>query len=362
MKEIQLMKTATRSRVLRLALVAAAIGLLTGPLTAEAQTTVPEILETTGTATSVGDPTSSEEDAPCAGEYLTALKAKLPLTIDLGGNYDFKSTSGTRQYFGGPESVITGLFDDSFTFFKPDDVFYLNFGWDQASGAVTDAELGSLNISVTKTIGGKSVIDLAFYSDDSTGTLTQDAEGVVSGSIKILDFKLRLEFLNIEGGNVVCFVALGEPVLTFGKVTPEPGPTAKGISLTLDFKVGDNIRAGDAGVPVSGSGLLPGADYTVVLRSDPVQIGNGVNDDTGAFSAVYPIPADTPGGSHSVTVSSLDINGDPVTAVAYFSIDDNGTVTAISYDAPTPDPTAVGAEEAVAEKAVALVAVPTFTG
>jgi hypothetical protein len=84
-------------------------------------------------------------------------------------------------------------------------------------------------------------------------------------------------------------------------------------------------------------------------------IGNGMNDATGAFSAVYPIPPDTPGGSHSVTVSSLDINGDPVTAVAYFSIDDNGTVTAISYDAPTPDPS-------VAPTDVAAVAVPTFTG
>jgi hypothetical protein len=144
-----------------------------------------------------------------------------------------------------------------------------------------------------------------------------------------------------------------------GGAGPGPGPDsnpgddsapAKGISLTLDFKVGDNIRLGNAGVPVAGSGLQPGSDYTVVLRSDPVQIGAGVNDASGAFSASYPVPADTPGGSHSVTVSSTDSAGDPVTAVAYFSLDDSGTVTAISYDAPTPAAPA------------AVVAVPTFTG
>jgi len=119
--------------------------------------------------------------------------------------------------------------------------------------------------------------------------------------------------------------------------TPDPGPAPAddGISLTLDFEVGDNIRAGDAGVPVAGSGLQPGADYIVVLRSDPVEIGAGVNDANGAFSAVYPVPADTPAGPHSVTVTSLNTAGQEVSAVAWFTLDANGTVTAISYEGPT---------------------------
>lgn len=345
------MKTASRSRVLRLALVAAAIGLLASPLSAGAQTTGPE-LEATGVATSVGDPFSSIDGDPCDGEYFDALKAKLPLTIDLGGTYDYSETSFNIEYYEGPASVITGLFDSPFTFSKPDAVLFLSFDWDQATGAVTKAQLGT-SFEVDLTVGGKEALDLAFYSEQMVGgqgTLTQDADGVVSGSINIPEFELRVEFVN----GPFCFVSLGSPVLTFGKVSPAPVPVAKGISLTLDFKVGDNIRAGDAGVPVSGSGLLPGADYTVVLRSDPVQIGAGVNDANGAFSAVYPIPPDTPGGPHSVTVSSLDTNGDPVTAVAYFSIDDSGTVTAISYDAPTPDPRAAAA--------AAAVVVPAFTG
>lgn len=129
--------------------------------------------------------------------------------------------------------------------------------------------------------------------------------------------------------------------------SPVPEPTVDGISLSLDFAVGDNVRTGTLGVPVSGGGLKPGANYTVVLRSDPVEIGAGVNDADGRFSAVYPLPADTPAGSHSVTVTSLNPADTEVSAVAWFTVDDNGIVTAISYEGPT---------------AAATAATPRFTG
>jgi len=111
-------------------------------------------------------------------------------------------------------------------------------------------------------------------------------------------------------------------------------PAPDGISLTLDFSAGSNIRNGDALVPVSGGGLLPGAPYTVILRSDPVQIGAGVVGATGSFSASYPIPPNTPGGAHSVTVTSLNLAGEEVSAVAWFYLDENGTVVGTSYDGP----------------------------
>jgi hypothetical protein len=128
--------------------------------------------------------------------------------------------------------------------------------------------------------------------------------------------------------------AVSQSVTVTG-TTPGPQPGNDGISLTLAFSVGDSIRTGTAGVPVSGAGLKPGADYTVVLRSDPVEIGAGVNDANGAFSATYPIPGDTPAGPHSVTVTSLNTADEEVSAVAWFTLDANGIVTAISYDGPT---------------------------
>ncbi len=120
-----------------------------------------------------------------------------------------------------------------------------------------------------------------------------------------------------------------------GNPDPDPEPAPDGISLTLDFNVGDNIRSGNSGVPVSGAGLKPGAAYEVVLRSDPVVIGNGSNDPNGAFSATYPVPANTPAGPHSVTVTSLNTADEVVSAAAWFTLNDNGVVTAISFDGPT---------------------------
>jgi hypothetical protein len=154
--------------------------------------------------------------------------------------------------------------------------------------------------------------------------------------------------------------ALVQQVTVTGDPAPTPTPVANGISLTLDFKVGDNIRAGNAGVPVAGNGLKPGADYDVVLRSDPVQIGAGVNDANGAFAATYPVPGDTPGGPHSVTVTSLDAAGQPVSATAWFTLDANGTVTAISYEGPTPD--APSDDPSDTPSNAPVVARPAFTG
>lgn len=117
-------------------------------------------------------------------------------------------------------------------------------------------------------------------------------------------------------------------------VPAEAAPTA--IDLELELILDKEITGGALGVPVSGAGLLPGADYQVVLRSDPVTIGTGIVDENGEFSATYPIPADTPDGGHSVTVSSLDPDGKPVEAVGYFNLE-GGVVTGVSYETPYPE-------------------------
>lgn len=86
---------------------------------------------------------------------------------------------------------------------------------------------------------------------------------------------------------------------------------------------------------VSGSSLLPGATESLIILSDSVQIGVGVVSPAGTYSASYPIPPKTLTGSHSVTVTSLLPAGEEVTAVAYFFIDESGTVLGVSYDGPT---------------------------
>jgi len=135
------------------------------------------------------------------------------------------------------------------------------------------------------------------------------------------------------GAEDTLFWDTGSPAIS-RVVTVTGTPAPHEIALTLGFSAGSNIRNGDALVSVSGGGLLPGATYTVIQRSDPVQIGTGVVGATGLFSASLPIFRNTPGGAHSVTVTSLNLAGEVVSAVAWFYLDENGTVVGTSYDGP----------------------------
>ena len=123
--------------------------------------------------------------------------------------------------------------------------------------------------------------------------------------------------------------------------TTIPNPAAQDISLVLDFSVGAQIRGGDQTTTVHGDGLMINSSYNVVLHSDPVEIGAGITDNIGEFDAVLTIPGETPGGSHYAVVNGLDPSGNVVEDIAWFSLDDNGLVTAISYSGPTEDPTAM---------------------
>jgi LPXTG-motif cell wall-anchored protein len=123
----------------------------------------------------------------------------------------------------------------------------------------------------------------------------------------------------------------GTPVLI--KITVPAEPVVPAIDLELELILDQTIDGGGLEVPVEGSGLQPGADYTVTLRSDPVVIGTGIVDENGGFAASYPIPANTPDGGHSVTVDSLDTQGNPVSAVGYFNLQ-GGVVAGVSDTTP----------------------------
>ena len=123
----------------------------------------------------------------------------------------------------------------------------------------------------------------------------------------------------------------GTPVLI--KITVPAETITPVIDLELELILDQSIQGGGLSVPVEGAGLLPGADYTVTLRSNPVVIGTGIVDENGGFAASYPIPANTPDGGHSVTVDSLDTEGNPVSAVGYFNLE-GGIVSGISDTTP----------------------------
>lgn len=135
-----------------------------------------------------------------------------------------------------------------------------------------------------------------------------------------------------------------EPTTT--TTAPEPtttttvAPSEDALDLVVNFGVGDDIRLGGSTVTASGTGLAPFADFIITLRSDPQVIGATVTDSVGDAEVDATIPADTSPGAHSITAESLDAAGELVSSIVWFTIGDDGLVTAISADGPTPGPAA----------------------
>ncbi len=113
-------------------------------------------------------------------------------------------------------------------------------------------------------------------------------------------------------------------------------------SVVPEFGAGDSVRSGTARTLVSLTGLTPASAVEVTIHSEPIVLATGFADANGNFSQYVTIPADTPAGSHAITVTGTDLNGNPMAKSLFFSINADGVVTAISSDGPTPEPTGTG--------------------
>ena len=112
---------------------------------------------------------------------------------------------------------------------------------------------------------------------------------------------------------------------------------SSGLPISFNFGLGSSIRSGTLSLTLNGTGGKPGAPFQSVVHSVTTVLGDGVVDAQGLFGGTYLLPADLAPGAHDVTVATVDASGNPLLIQAWFSIDSSGTVTAISYDGPTPD-------------------------
>jgi LPXTG-motif cell wall-anchored protein len=269
----------------------------------------------------------------------------------------FLAAASSIALVGSPAHAAEGSFTP--TDIDPGDTFQVTFSNDGANDEGGDDQCDDYGYDDgTSGTYSNRPMWVGFLPGDQTGGDPDDLDlydgTVASLTIGILDTYTH-ENSEISWGWVGSFSGSGTlPDLTPGTYTaalicgyPEStDPDTNGTPVLVKINVGDptidlelelildqSIEGGGLEVPVEGAGLMPGADYTVTLRSNPVVIGTGVVDQNGGFAATYPIPADTPNGGHSVTVDSLDPDGNPVSAVGYFNLE-GGVVTGVSYEAP----------------------------
>ena len=140
-------------------------------------------------------------------------------------------------------------------------------------------------------------------------------------------------------------------------IAQTPAFSSPGIELALAAGVGDYLPGSD--VQVSGGGLLPNSPYSLVLRSTPVLVTEGVTDDTGRFIDIVPLPMDITPGAHTITLTGHGPSG-PLTQVAYITVGADGTLLYFSLTGPQDELAFTGAAENAG--LLAFAALLTLTG
>ncbi|MEP1125112.1 MAG: Calx-beta domain-containing protein [Ilumatobacter sp.] len=62
-------------------------------------------------------------------------------------------------------------------------------------------------------------------------------------------------------------------------------------------------------IPISGGGFVPGGRVRIVLRSEPIELGDVTADGSGRVSRTVTLPADTAPGSHTITLEGIAPDG-----------------------------------------------------
>jgi len=235
------------------------------------------------------------------------------------GLADFALYCGSSGSFTSTNSVI-GEIDSRLSHNSTNDVFA-----DPLLGALAD------NGGTTKTmalLAGSPAVDAG---PDPVATFTgNDYDQRGAGFPRVFHGKV----------DIGAFETQTDPVPTTSTTAPTTTSTiSNGGAVVPGFAPGDSVRSGNLQTLVTLTDLSPGSTVSVVIHSEPIVLATGFADANGNFSQYVTIPANTPAGSHAITVSGIDANGNPVERSVYFSLNANGEVTAISTTEPTPDPT-----------------------
>jgi hypothetical protein len=134
-------------------------------------------------------------------------------------------------------------------------------------------------------------------------------------------------------------------------IVQTPVFSGPGIDLALAAGIGDYLPGSD--VQVSGGGLLPNSPYTLVLRSTPVTVTEGVTDGDGRFIDIVALPMDITPGAHTITLTGQGPAG-PLTQVAYITVGADGTLLYFSLTGPQAALALTGPSESAGLLALAV--------
>ena len=124
-----------------------------------------------------------------------------------------------------------------------------------------------------------------------------------------------------------------------GTVEPDPTvPVAIPPAMVLDLALVVGTSPDDVrnSVQVTGFGMLVGSEYVVTMFSTPRELARGTVEDDGTFSELLLLPGDIEPGIHRVTVTGTGADGSEQSATGWFTVSDDGMITAFSTTLPAP--------------------------
>jgi hypothetical protein len=191
-----------------------------------------------------------------------------------------------------------------------------------APATATVSDINPTNAKVTwtaPTTGGAVTSYVVLVGTTNVGTFGPTVlTATLTGLEPNKDYTVTVKAVNAGGE--------GTKTATFKTVD-----TTKSGKVELAAKTGETIAGTKS--TITATGLKPGADYTIVLRSDPVTLASGKVADNGNLTQEVTLPTIAEG-SHSITLTSTYWDGTALSSVIYFTVDADGKLTEITTTAP----------------------------
>lgn len=214
----------------------------------------------------------------------------------------------------------------------------------------TLASASALTPNVGASTSGTGEITYAVQSDGGTGCVVNASSGALTFSS--------------AGSCVVRATAASDDTYAaaWTDVTFTIGSTTTSLTLNLDVAVGDPVE--NAPINYETTGLQPGADWDLVVRSSPRTIANGKVGASGGLLGSTVIPSGLEPGWHSITLSGTRLNGGLVSTTVWFKVSGSGEllaaqttepmVTSAQSDTPARMLSATGISQAANQSLAAL--------
>ena len=122
-----------------------------------------------------------------------------------------------------------------------------------------------------------------------------------------------------------------DPV-TYGGGGGGGGGGSSTLDLALDLQVGAEFDG--ASTVITGGNLQPSSDFDLTMHSDPIVIYQGRTDSSGNFSETVTIPTEAClVGVHELTLTGIDVDGNPVSDTKYVELGYNCEILQLSDEA-----------------------------